>query len=251
MSNIGVAFSGGGVKGIAHLGILKYLTEIGIKPSVISGTSAGSLVVAFYSEGYEPREIFKIGKEENFFSQSNLLIRNGGLFNPDVFSNIIKKYIPHDTIENLEIPIYITATDLTNAKLVVFTEGSLALAIKSSCSVPLIFQPVLHNGNMLIDGGLLNNLPVDIIQNKCDKIIGIDVNSVIKMDGKVSYRGIIERTIHIAVNKNSENKKGMCHLYMEPLYQKNYKMFDFKKMDEIYELGYLYAQNFKDELLNL
>ncbi|MFD0762836.1 patatin-like phospholipase family protein [Lutibacter aestuarii] len=251
MSNIGITFSGGGIKGIAHLGILQYLTEIGIKPTVMSGTSAGSLIAAFYAAEYSPKEIFEIGKKENFFSRSGLFLHGGGLFSPDVFSNIIKKYIPHDNIKKLKIPIYITATDITNAKLVTFKEGSIALAVKSSCAVPLIFHPVLHNGKLLSDGGLLNNLPVDLIKDKCDKIIGINVNSVFKMEGKASYQRMIERSIQIAINKNSEDKKNICHIYMEPLNRKNYKMFDFNKMDEIYDIGYAYAKSFDNELFAL
>ena len=90
MSKLGLALSGGGIKGMAHLGVLQYLTELGIRPSVIAGTSAGALAGAFYAAGFEPKEILEIGKTEKFFNYSNLLKRQGvGLFSSDVFGNII------------------------------------------------------------------------------------------------------------------------------------------------------------------
>ncbi|QTY27144.1 patatin-like phospholipase family protein [Flavobacterium sp. CS20] len=250
-NRIGLTLSGGGIRGIAHLGVLQYLDELNIKPSIISATSAGSLVGVFYLAGFSPEEIFDISKTEKFFNRNSLLIRNGGLFSPEVFSNIAKKYIPHDTIEKLNIPIYITATDLTNAKLVVFLEGSIAFAVKSSCCVPLVFQPVEYNGSFLTDGGLLNNLPVDLIETKCDKVIGVNVNSISKMEGKVSYQRITERTIQIVINKNAEDKKNKCDVYIAPPGMEKYKIFDFKKMDEIYQIGYTCAKDYKDELLKL
>ena len=96
---IGLALSGGGIKGIAHLGVLQYMTELGIRPNRIAGTSAGSLVGVFYAAGYRPKEILDIAKAEKFFNYSNLLLKRGGVFTPDVFEKIIKKYIPHDSFE--------------------------------------------------------------------------------------------------------------------------------------------------------
>ena len=218
MSKLGLALSGGGIKGMAHLGVLQYLTELGIRPSVIAGTSAGALAGAFYAAGFEPKEILEIGKTEKFFNYSNLLKRQGvGLFSSDVFGNIIKKYIPKDTLEALEIPLLITATDLTNARLKIFSEGSLATAVKASCCVPL----------------------------------GVNVNCLNTMEGKMGYKSIIERTIHIAIGNSTETLKNKCDVYIEPPNMGDYGTFDFKKIDEIYKIGYNHAQSYKEELLKL
>ncbi|WKL43087.1 patatin-like phospholipase family protein [Flavobacterium sp. ZE23DGlu08] len=251
MNKIGLALSGGGIKGIAHLGVLQYLTELDIKPSIISGTSAGSLVGVFYAAGYSPEEIFKIAKAEKFFNYSNLLVRNGGLFTPDVFEKITKKYITHDKLELLEIPTYVTATDLTNAKLHVFSTGSLSTAVKASCCVPLVFHPVFHEGVYLSDGGILNNFPTDIIENKCDKTIGINVSAINKIEGKMGYKRMIERTLHISLNNSIDSKMNKCNVYIEPPNMGDYGTFEFKKIDEIYQIGYNHAKFLKSELINL
>ncbi|AOW19756.1 patatin-like phospholipase family protein [Urechidicola croceus] len=252
MDKLGLALSGGGIRGVAHLGVLQYLTELGIKPSVIACTSAGSLAGAFYAAGFEPEEIFKIGKSEKFFSFSNLFKRSGvGLFSTDVFENIIKKYISHNTIESLDIQLYITATDLTNAKLKIFSEGSLGTAIKASCCIPLVFQPVLFEGAYLTDGGILNNFPVNLLEGKVDKIIGINVNKLNAVQGKMGYKRIIERTVQVAIGNSVTTSKNKCNLYIEPPNMHNYRTFDFKKIDEIYKIGYEYAQSCKKELLKL
>tara|TARA_R110002074_G_C12477851_1_gene660718 strand:- start:736 stop:1494 length:759 start_codon:yes stop_codon:yes gene_type:complete len=252
MNKLGLALSGGGIKGMAHLGVLQYLTELGIKPSVIAGTSAGALAGAFYAAGFEPKEILEIGKTEKFFNYSNLLKRQGvGLFSSDVFGNIIKKYIPKDTLEALEIPLLITATDLTNARLKIFSEGSLATAVKASCCVPLVFQPVLFEDAYLTDGGILDNFPVNLLDNKVDKIIGVNVNCLNTMEGKMGYKSIIERTIHIAIGNSAETLKNKCDVYIEPPNMGDYGTFDFKKIDEIYKIGYNHAQSYKEELLKL
>lgn len=248
---IGLALSGGGIKGIAHLGVLQYMTELGIRPNRIAGTSAGSLVGVFYAAGYSPKEILEVAKAEKFFNYSNLLLKRGGVFTPDVFERIIQKYIPHDSFEQLQIPVYITATDLTNGALVVFDKGPLSLAVKASCCVPLVFQPVLYEGMYLSDGGILNNFPTDLIEDKCDKIIGVNVTAVQKMEGKMGYKKMIERTFHVSLNNSVKNKIEKCYVYMEPPNMGNYHTFEFKKIDEIYQVGYQHAQQFEAELLRL
>lgn len=251
MVKIGLVLSGGGVRCFAHIGVLQYLIEIGINPSIISGTSAGSLVGAFYAAGYRPQEILHIGKSEKFFYISNLSVLNGGLFNSDVFQKITKKYIPHETFESLQLPLYVSVTDLTNAKLRVFNEGPLHETLKASCSVPLMFQPVLFEESYLTDGGILDNFPVEPLTNKCDKIIGVFVNALNIMKGKMSYFEIIERTVQLVLINSLVNKKQKCDVYIEPPQISNFGVFDSKHIDEIYAAGYNHAKSLKTELLNL
>jgi len=250
MNKIGIALSGGGVRGVAHLGVLQYLAEIGINPSIISGSSAGSLIGAFYAAGYSPLEIYNISKTEKFFSFPTTLTRSG-LFDPNIFEKILKKHIEHDKLESLKIPLYVTATDLTNAKLLLFNKGSLSNAVKASCCVPLVFQPVLYEGAYLSDGGILDNFPIGAIENRCDKIIGVYVNSIRKIEGKLSYKEIVERTIQVSLMNNVYAKISKCTVYIEPPNMSSFSTFDFKKIDEIYEAGYTHAQTLKAELLKL
>lgn len=248
-NTIGIALSGGGVKGMAHLGVLQYLKEIGIKPMVMSGTSAGSLVAVLLAEGYSPKEIFEIGKIEKIFNRSSLQFKSAGLFNSNIFEQILIKYIPHNDLEKLKIPTYITATNLIDAELVVFNKGSIGTAVKASCAVPLVFEPVHFNGAFLCDGGILNNFPADIIKNKCDKLIGINVSNISKSKVKKwNYKNIMERTMRVSINYNITGKKQLCDVYIEPPNMEKYGTFDFKKTNEIFRIGYNYAKNMKIHL---
>lgn len=135
-NTIGITLSGGGFRGVAHLGVMQYLKELGIELDAVSGASAGSLIGAFIAEGYTPIEILQFSKIEKFFNYSDISTKNGGLFNTVIFEKIIKKYIPHDSFEGLKIPLYVSVTDLTNAQSLTFNQGSLSFAVKASCCFP-------------------------------------------------------------------------------------------------------------------
>ena len=109
-NTIGITLSGGGFRGVAHLGVMQYLKELGIELDAVSGASAGSLIGAFIAEGYTPIEILQFSKIEKFFNYSDISPKNGGFFNTVIFEKIIKKYIPHDSFEGLKIPLYVSVT---------------------------------------------------------------------------------------------------------------------------------------------
>jgi len=249
---IGIILSGGGVRGVAHLGILQFIKEMGIEPDAVSGASAGALVGAFIAEGYAPKEILRFAQEERFFSYSDISAKNGGLFSTLIFEKIIQKYIPHDSFEKLNIPLYVSVTDFTNAQPLIFDKGSLSFAVKASCCFPLVFQPVLYEDNTyLCDGGLLNNFPADQIRATCNKTIGINVNPLNRHDGKLGYKDIVGRIIRMTTSKVAVDSKVECDLFIQPEDLIRYNTFDMKKMDEIYLLGYEYAKNCEKELLKL
>ncbi len=112
MDKIGLVLSGGGARGLAHLGVLHALEEFGIEYSVISGCSAGAIIAAFYSEGYKSKEILEIARNRNFFGFSHLQFGKAGLFDMNAFIETYKTYISHNRIEQLKIPIFVDATDI-------------------------------------------------------------------------------------------------------------------------------------------
>lgn len=249
-NKIGITLSGGGFRSVAHLGVLQYLKELEIELDAISGASAGALIGALIAEGYTPLDIFQFSKVEKFFNYLDISAKNGGLFNTVIFEKIIKKYIPHDSFEGLKIPLYVSVTDLTNAQSLIFNEGSLSFAVKASCCFPLVFQPVHYIDDIyLCDGGLLNNFPVDQIRATCSRTIGINVNPINKFDGKLGYREIAGRIIRITTSRIRTDAKSNCDIYMQPDEINRFSTFDAKKIDELYQFGYEYAQKFKRELL--
>lgn len=246
----GITLSGGGFRAVAHIGILQYLAEQGIVPDAVSGASAGALIGAFIAEGYTPEEILNFAKESRFFRYSDVSVRNGGLFSTTLFEKIIKKYIPHDSFEALKMPLYVSVTDLTHARSLIFNQGSLSFAIKASCCFPLVFQPVIYNdGAYLCDGGLLNNFPVEQIRATCNKTIGVNVNPVNTAEGRLGYKEVIGRIIRITTSRIKTDAQSNCDLYIQPDGINQYGTFDTKNIDAIYQLGYSSAQKLEKEIL--
>jgi NTE family protein len=235
---IGLALSGGGIRGIAQLGALKALYEHDVKPNVIAGTSAGSIVGAFTAAGYAPEEIFEIVVKEKIFSYRNILFGKAGLFDMKSFERLYAKYIPKDDFDSLEIPLYVMATDIVKAKSVTFNQGPLYSALLASCCVPLVFLPVQREGMILLDGGITNNFPTDVIRDKCDYLIGIHVNSLSSDIEQIHMKDTLDRSFHIVIGQSVTDRAELCDLLIEPPDMSRFGMFDFRKMKEIFNVGY-------------
>lgn len=248
MKKIGLVLSGGGARGMAHLGVLKALDELGIKVSFISGTSAGAIVAAFYSAGYQPDEILNIAKKQKFFGFSNLLFGKAGLFNMGTFEEAYKLYFPTNLIEGLPTPIFITATDIVKGKIHYFKQGDLSKALMASSCVPLVFEPVEIDGTMMLDGGILNNFPIEPLLPICDIIIGVHVNAISQNFEQIHMKDMLDRSFHIAMRGNLEEKIKKCNVFIEPLNMSRFGMFDLSKIDEIFQEGYLCAMQEMESL---
>ncbi len=253
MNKIGLVLSGGGIRGIAHLGLLKAMDEIGVKPSAISGVSAGAIVGALYASGISPDEILEIGKRQINFGFSNLLWRRGGLFSREFIHKILVEYLPHNSFESLNIPLIVNATDFTKVESVYFSEGELIPCIEASASVPILFSPANIKERMLVDGGLLNNFPVEPLIGICDKLIGSHVNKLKEYDNpntRFSRFNTIERCYHISISTSVYSKAHYCDLFIEPDLN-SYGMLDTKKADIIFKKGYEATMEVQDRILKL
>ena len=235
---IGIALSGGGIKGLCHAGVLKALEEQGIKPDIISGVSAGAVVGALYADGYSPDEIAKLFEDISFRQMTKFRIPDGGLFRIDAFENFIFKNMRAKTCEELKIPLRIVATNLDQGQSVVFNKGNLIDPIVASCSVPVLFTPKKINGIYYVDGGVLKNFPVSTIRDDCDKVIGINASPLVADEYKLSLMNVASRTYHFMFKANILHDKELCDLLIEPVDMGNYDTFEVDKGREIFELGY-------------
>mgnify|MGYP003609598220 FL=1 len=235
---IGIALSGGGIKGLCHAGVLKALEEQGIKPDIISGVSAGAVVGALYADGYSPDEIAKLFEDISFRQMTKFRIPDGGLFRIDAFENFIFKNMRAKTFEELKIPLRIVATNLDQGQSVVFNKGNLIDPIVASCSVPVLFTPKKINGIYYVDGGVLKNFPVSTIRDDCDKVIGINASPLVADEYKLSLMNVASRTYHFMFKANILHDKELCDLLIEPVDMGNYDTFEVDKGREIFELGY-------------
>ncbi|NQT65633.1 MAG: patatin-like phospholipase family protein, partial [FCB group bacterium] len=177
---IGLSLGGGGARGICHIAFLKVLDEINIKPSIISGTSIGAIIGAFYASGLMGWEIEKILDDIDFKDLLKMIdfsfLSRASLVKGKKVEEFLAENIPVKYFEDLQIPLKIVATDYWRAEDVIFDSGKLLPAIRASMSIPAIFEPVKMNDMILIDGGVTNNLPFDIIRDQCDVLVAIDVS---------------------------------------------------------------------------
>jgi len=253
MNKIGVVLSGGGVRGFAHLGLLKVLDELQVKPAAISGVSAGAIFGALYASGKSPDEILLFAKNNSYLHFSNLLWRKEGLFSMETLRNILLENLPVNTFESLKIPLYVNATDFMHNKTIFFSSGELIKPLIASASFPVLFEPVSHENSRLVDGGLLDNFPVEPLLNLCDKIIGSHVNklaSIPNPDIKFSKAAMIERCFHLAIANSVYSKVHLCDIFLEPLLD-SFGLFRMKNLDQIFEIGYQTALKEKDNILKL
>ncbi|KGL64292.1 patatin-like phospholipase family protein [Polaribacter sp. Hel1_85] len=247
--NIGLVFSGGGARGAAHIGVIKALEEFGVAPTHISGTSAGAIVGALYAAGVNWSEILNFFKTISIF-QTNRYARNKpGFINSENFYDDLKTYFPEDNFDVLKKPLFITAANVIDGTLKIFSKGQLIKPIIASASFPGVFTPTEINGKFYIDGGTLNNFPVEPLKNNCDKIIGVYVNPLKKIsikDLKHSYT-VVERAYKIKVASESMLKFPDCDLIIYPEELINYGTFDMNSIEAIFNLGYKTTKKILEE----
>jgi len=180
MKKIGLTLGGGGARGICHIEFLKVLDEMNLRPSIISGTSIGAIIGAFYASGLMGWEIEKILDDIDFKDLLKMIdfsfLSRASLVKGKKVEEFLAENIPVKYFEDLQIPLKIVATDYWRAEDVIFDSGKLLPAIRASMSIPAIFEPVKMNDMILIDGGVTNNLPFDIIRDQCDVLVAIDVS---------------------------------------------------------------------------
>jgi NTE family protein len=235
---IGLALSGGGVRGVSHLGVMQALIDHGIEFSHISGTSAGAIGAAFFAEGYKPREILQIIKDAKLLKMLRPAFGSSGLLSILNARALINKYIPHNSFEKLKIRVTISSVDLGEGRLVYFTEGELDVAILASCCLPGIFKPIIINDHMYVDGGILNNFPVEPLVGNCDLIIGSSCNHLPVVTEIKSFGNLVDRAAMIAINSSLNTHKILCDVVIEPHGLGGYGIFDTDAAEEIYMIGY-------------
>lgn len=242
---IGLALSGGGSRGISHIGVLKALDEMGVKISILSGTSAGSIVGALYAYGYSPDSIFDIIKNVSIFRSVRPAWAWSGLLTMDGLKELLFHSMPENSFEALKIPLRIAATEIRKGEAYYFDQGELIPAIVSSCSIPAVFNPVNYNGGLFVDGGLCDNLPSKAIVGACDFIIGSHCNPISNNFDAKNLKVVVERSLLMAINGNTRQSKSICDVVIEPEKLNMFSSFDMAKAKEIFDIGYQFTiENF-------
>jgi NTE family protein len=177
---IGLALGGGAARGFAHIGVIQVLEEAGIRPTLVTGTSAGSLVAALYASGKSPTQLQQLAEamDEATFADWTLPIFSRGMLRGEALARYVQTAVSGRLIEDMALPLGIVATDLHSGLGVLFQRGDTATAVRASSAVPAIFQPVRIAGRDYVDGGLVSPVPVRYArQMGADLVIAVDISS--------------------------------------------------------------------------
>lgn len=243
--NIGLVLSGGGVRGMAHIGVLKALMEFGIVPGSVSGSSVGALVGALYANGNTIEEMLLFFKETPLFKYNFFTISKSGFIDTDRYFDVFRAYFPGDTYEALKHKLYVVATNLEKGEEVFFSSGELIMTLPASAALPPVFSPVELDGQFYADGGIMNNFPLEPIKNTVDYVIGSNVSIVStarKDDLKNSFQltGRVTGLMIYAVNRQ---KLAACDLLFEAKEVETIGVLDRKGIEKAYTIGYDHARS--------
>ena len=237
--DIGLVLSGGGARGFAHLGVIQALNDTGIFPDVISGTSAGAIIGVLYADGHTPEEILNLMNVGSRLDFMRPALPREGLLQINGIIKILKTSLHSKQFKELKIPLFVAATDLNNGKAVYFSEGDLFDPVVASASIPVLFQPVKIDDISYVDGGVLDNLPLRPIENRCRILIGSFVNPIGYMKKISGLINIAERTFMLSMSKEISEKAKKFDLFIAPQELRNFKILDPEKAHELFDIGYI------------
>jgi NTE family protein len=275
MKKIGLALGGGGAKGFAHIPILEVFDELGIKPHCITGTSIGGILGALYAAGHSASFIADMINDlivkpqksslKDFFRNKDrfkflqlmdpqLSLKPKGLIKGDKLLSFLYEQLEIDTFEELKIPLKVVATDFWRKEQVVIGKGELLHALRATMAIPYVFTPVIVDDRVLVDGGLVNIVPHDLLDADCDIRIAVDImgyNTVSKtkipspLDAMFNTVDVLQDAL-----ANEKRANHPVDIYLQPPIT-DIQMIDFHKAELIYKQGMQAKDDFKRQLETL
>ncbi|MGB5474681.1 MAG: patatin-like phospholipase family protein [Gammaproteobacteria bacterium] len=252
---VGLALGGGGAKGLAHIQILETLDEMGIVPHAITGCSIGAIIGALYAAGMSGRDI-RAQIEQFFVDQSDAdrsiftlpksirwldfidpALAGGGLLSSDDFIEYLGEVMPARGFRELKIPFKVVTAELMTGQEVIIDSGALLPAIQASMAVPGVFPPVKIGDHLLVDGGVANPLPFDLLESDNDIVIAVDVSGNRENENgeKLSSIGVLLQSFHVMSNNllAEKLKQRRPDIYVHPDIS-NVKVLEFYKAREVF-----------------
>lgn len=234
---VGLALGSGGARGFAHLGVIKVLRDEGIPIDLIAGSSMGALVAAFYGTGLDVERLYKLSRVFKRKYYLDFTVPKMGFIAGKRVKELIRIFTHGKTIEELDIPIGIVATDLVSGEKVVFSKGPVAEAVRASIAIPGIFVPEKLDGRLYVDGGVVDRIPVSVAKEMgADIVIAVDVSHV-KIHSEISsIFDVIMQSIDIMQMELVKNREVASDIMIRPRVEM-YNSKAFTNIEEIIALG--------------
>ncbi len=252
-TKLGLALGGGGCRGIGHIGAIKAFEELGIKFDYVAGTSAGSIVGSLYALGKTADEMIEIAKtlrKKDITGGSIPFIKPAK--SEKLEETLNKIYGDIMVFSELKVPLTVVCTDLRTGKEADFDYGNVAKVVSGSCSVPGVFTPVVHEGMHLVDGGLRNNVPVDVVKKMgANVVFAIDVNHLRGTGTQsLSTVSVLSSTIGIMMQSKIDKTLEMADLIFEPSLE-TFSPLKLDGIDEMIQIGYDTVMANKDKIIKM
>lgn len=264
---IGVALGSGGMKGLAHIGVLKVLEEHKIPVDFISGTSIGAVIGALYAAEPNAKKLEKIALDQKLNSLFDYTLSRYGLIKGEKIEKYLKEKLDNVSFKELKIPLFVTAFDLEEKREIIFSKGDVAKAVRASIAIPGIFFPVANNKEMLVDGGVIDPIPIKILRKMgADIVIAVNVNKMQERPpvlnevattkaGKKKIPSILENALTSIGMMGSESSRADLDANKADLAinvnLEKINMFEFKKTKFIIEKGRMAAAKSLNDIKNI
>jgi NTE family protein len=237
-----LALSGGGARGAYHLGVLHYLDEQNIGVKAICSTSIGSIIAVSYASGVAPKEQLEILKSKSLKKMFSFAWLKESVFKVDMDSKVIDALVKKQKLEDLSIPVYVTALDLQNGDEIVFSSGDIKTICQASSALVPVFKPVEYEGRVLVDGGFYNYLPFDPLKKYNLPIVGVNLYPLLKNKSRPRLISYLKKVIAIKMYKRVNMQKDLLDFYISNDELANFSIFSLKNFDELFEMGYKEAK---------
>lgn len=214
---IALALGGGGAKGFAHIGVIKVLESHGIKPKIVTGTSAGSFVGSIYASGKTPYQMQQIALQLKESDLRDLTLNRQGIILGEKLQNYVNSHVANKPIEKFPIRFAAVATRLDNGKKAEFIKGNAGQAVRASCSIPNVFVPATIGKTKYVDGGLVSPIPVQTAKNMgADIVIAVDISARPSGSQPMNMWGLLDQTINIMGQQSIQSELAQANIVIQP-----------------------------------
>lgn len=228
--------------GFAHIGAIQALEEHNIQIDCLAGTSMGAIIATFYAAGYSPIEILEIIEKTKLYKRAKLVHKSTnrlGLSSHKSLRQAIEEFIPHNSFDSLQKPLYVCVSNLNDASSEFISTGDLlSQYVAASAAIPGIFEPSIIGEKIFVDGGVINNMPTQALREQCQVVIGVDVVPYFTRTEAASTTEMLFFALRAMLHQNSQEGRKQCDFLIESIGIKQYTEADFKRYRELFQYGY-------------